>query len=160
MKPALPIALALVTAGLALAQPQQPLYQEQQAPQAYPQQQQYPEAYPERHQPMDMTAVLGAMNQAMNGLRRLNDINNLPPELRNTEQNRAAKRAAFMMATTAISAAVGAASSKDHAKGAMIGAAVGGVVAMIIEEAQNSKQRRMTEYGPVPPNPDNRIRQE
>ncbi len=144
--------IALVTAGLALAQPQDTLYQEQPAPQAYPQQQQqYPGAYPEQHRPIDFTAVLGAMNQAMNGLRRLNDINNLPAELRNTEQNRAAKRAAMMMTTTAISAAVGAAATKDHAKGAMMGAAVGGVIAMIVEETQNSKQRRMTEYGPVAP---------
>ena len=158
MKSALPIALALVTAGLALAQPQQPEYQQQTQ-----QQQQLPpqaQSYPEQPRRTDMTAMLGAMTQAMNGLRRLNDINNLPPEMQSSEQNRAAKRAALMMTSTAISAAIGAAATKDHAKGAMIGAAVGGVVAMIIEEAQNSKQRRATEYGPVPPGPDNRLRRE
>jgi len=166
MKCALPIALALVTAGMAMAQ-QQPQYQQQQPqplppPAEYPQQPQYPpQAYPEQARRGDMTAMLGAMNQAMNGLRRLNDINNLPPEMQNTEQNRAAKRAAMMMTSTAISAAIGAAATKDHVKGAMIGAAVGGVVAMIVEEAQNSKQRRATQYGPLPPAPpDNRLRQE
>ena len=107
-----------------------------------------------------MTAMLGALNQAMNGLRRLNDINNLPPAMQNTEQNRAARRAALMMTSTAISAAVGAAATKDHVKGAMIGAAVGGVVAMIVEEAQNSNKRRASEYGPLPPGPENRPRQE
>ena len=149
--------IALTTAGLALAQPQQSQYQDQQAPppppQAYPQQQQqYPGTYPEPRRG-DMTALLGAMNQAMNGLRRLNDINNLPPGMQNSPQNLSAKRAAIMMTTTAISAAVGAAATKDHVKGAMIGAAVGGVVAMIIEEAQSSKQRRMNDYGPLPPAP-------
>jgi len=158
MKCALPIALALVTTGLTLAQPLPPQYQQQQAPP--PQQQQYPpQAYPEQRRG-DMTAMLGAMNQALNGLRRLNDINNLPLEMQNTEANRAAKRAALMMTSTAVSAAIGAAATKDHVKGAMIGAAVGGVVAMIVEEAQNSKHRQATQYGPVPPGPDNRPRQE
>jgi len=150
--------LALATTGLALAQPPQPQYPQ---PQAQPlPQQPYPGTYPEQQRRGDMTAMLGALNQAMNGLRRLNDINNLPAEMQNTEQNRAAKRAAIMMTSTAVSAAVGAAAVKDHAKGALIGAAVGGVIAMIIEEAQSSKQRRLTEYGPVPPGPEFRPRQE
>lgn len=155
MKCALPLSLALLTAGMANAQPQPPYQQQQPPPQGA-----YEQQYPDQPRRGDLTALLGAMSQAMNGLRRLNDINNLPPEMQNADQNRAAKRAAIMTTTTAIAAAVGAASTKDHARGAIIGAAIGGVVAMIIEEAQSSRQRRLTEYGPVPPGPDYRPRQE
>ena len=131
------IAFALVTTGLVSAQ-QQP--QQRPSPSNYQEQQEAPQQgiYPPRQ---DLSAVLGALSQAMNGLRRLNVIQNQPAG----PQTAAAKRAAIMMTSTAISAAVGAAISKDHTKGALIGAAVGGVVAMIIEEQQASKERRNLE---------------
>ena len=78
--------LALATTGFAFAQPQTP-YQEQQQQLPPQPQQQYPGTYSEPRRG-DLTALLGAMTQAMNGLRRLNDINNLPPEMQNTDQNR------------------------------------------------------------------------
>jgi hypothetical protein len=176
MKHVLPLALALttITAGLALAQPQ-PQYQYQQPqqqqqatyPPQYPaqaQQQQYPQQYTSAYPPqpqknhLDMDAIMSAMDTAMKGIKKLNEVNKLPPELQNTEQARAAKQAAIMMTSTAIAAAIGSAVVKDHAKGAMIGAAVGGVAAMIIEEAKNNKPRPVAPYGPVGPTVDNRPR--
>jgi hypothetical protein len=120
---------------------------------------------------MDMSVVMSAMNQAMSGIKKLNEINNLPPEQRNTEQALAARRAAIMTASTAIAAAIGSAVAQDHAKGAMIGAAVGGVAAMIIEEAQNNKpnlaRRSLFEGKPsialelvTPPAPVDRVAEE
>lgn len=132
----------LFATGLVLAaQPAEtPAYYQE----PYPAQTQGPNLNPQNGR-MDMTAMIGALEQAMRGLRRLNDLNRMPPELQGTQENQAARRAAMMAISTSVAAAVGAAADKDHVKGAMIGAAVGGVIAMIAEEAQASRTRRVAE---------------